>query len=199
MEGASVFEGVVLAAGRSRRAGVFKPAIVHRGKSLLMHAVDGLAPWCERIVVVAGHRHAQVTSLITGRDDITMVVNPEPDDGMVSSVQVGVHAVDPSCEGLFVLPADCPLAGDAVPGELIAAFFDHGGTRVVVPEYEGRGGHPVLLPGSARPTILGSPCETTLRLVIASIGVVRHPVAQPAVLMDIDTREDVRALRRIEE
>ena len=36
------FGGIILAAGRSRRAGAFKPAFLHRGKPLLAHAVDGM-------------------------------------------------------------------------------------------------------------------------------------------------------------
>ncbi|MEZ4387316.1 MAG: nucleotidyltransferase family protein [Candidatus Krumholzibacteriia bacterium] len=189
-----MIEGVVLAAGRSRRAGVFKPAYRHEGRPLLAHAVATLAACCERVVVVAGHRQAEVADLLAAGPRTTLVVNAHHDRGMFSSVQAGVAALTPGLRGFFVLPADCPFVETEVTATMLRTFEEQDAARVVVPEHGGRGGHPVLLPGRARSVIGTAAAGATLRDVIRSLGAVRVPVAQPSVLMDIDTRAELRAL-----
>lgn len=189
-----MFEGIVLAAGRSQRADIFKPAYLHRGRPLLLHAADCLAPWCRRIVVVAGFRSELVAALIAGEPRLELACNAAFNDGMFSSVQAGARAIDPAGTGFFVLPADCPLIGTSLPGAMIRAFLDHGAGRAVVPEHAGRGGHPVLLPAAARSLILAARTPATLRDVVGCLDAVRLSVATAAVLMDLDTRDDLAAL-----
>lgn len=184
----------MLAAGRSHRAGTFKPGHRYRGRPLLLHATGSLEPWCRRVLVVAGFQQEKVASLIAGRPHLVLVLNRTFDMGMYSSVQAGVRALDERCTGFFVLPVDCPLAGSAVPGALLRAFLDHGGRRAIIPVHAGRGGHPVLLPGRARALILNAAPPATLRHVIAHLDPLRLSVDTPAVLMDLDTPEDLAAL-----
>ena len=188
------FGGIILAAGRSRRAGAFKPAFLHRGKPLLAHAVDCMLPWCRQITVVAGHRHDEAADLITDRDRIQVVVNPDPDRGMFSSVQLGVQGVDRDCEGFFVLPADCPLVDETVYEFMIAAFRGHGGQRAIIPIHGGRGGHPVLLPAALGEVILEASPTTNLREVLKQVVTERLEVDNASVLMDLDTADDLRNL-----
>lgn len=185
----------MLAAGRSHRAGTFKPGHLHRGRPLLLHATGSLEPWCRRVVVVAGHEQERVAGLVTGRPHLALAVNPAPDDGMFSSVRAGVRRVEQGCTGFFVLPADCPLVGTAVPGAMIRAFLAEGGRRAVVPEHRGHGGHPVLLPGAARALILAAAPPATLRTVVARLDPLRLPTDEAAVLMDLDTPDDLASLQ----
>lgn len=185
---------VVLAAGRSRRAGVFKPAHRVAGRPLLQHAVAGLSPWCRLVVVVAGHRHAEVAALVAGRPGVRVVVNPDPDRGMFSSVQTGAAALGSGPAGVFVLPADCPLVGAAAYRALRDTFLAHGGQRPVIPTHGGRGGHPVLLPAAVLAASLGAPATSTLRDLLRTGDPVRQPVDDPAVRMDLDTPDDLARL-----
>ena len=189
-----MIEGLVLAAGRSRRAGVFKPAHIHEGRPLLLHAIASLAPWCKRVLVVAGHRHLEIAAMLANEPALTLVVNANHDRGMFSSVRAGAANLSPGVRGFFVLPADCPLVHPAVPDALLQAFADNTDAQAIVPEHRGRGGHPVLLPAAARQAIDDATATATLRDVIRTLQPVRLPVEHPSVLMDIDTRADVRAL-----
>ncbi len=186
--------GVVLAAGASRRAGVFKPAFEHEGKSLLLHAIDGLGPWCETVVVVGGERVDEVAALAARRAGTVTVANARPEDGMFSSVRVGAGVLAEGLDGFFVLPADCPLVAGETYAALTAAFVAREGTQVMVPEFGGRGGHPVLLPASALGVVLAAPVTMTLREVLRDLHALRVPVDDDAVLMDLDTADDLRAL-----
>ncbi len=189
-----MFAAVILAAGRSRRAGVFKPAHLHRGRPLLLHAIAGLQRWRAHVVVVTGFRHALIAGMLQGRPGVATVVNPRYDRGMFSSVRTGAAALPDGLMGFFVLPADCPFVAPATQAALLAAFARHGAAHPVIPVHAGRGGHPVLLPASARAAILAAPPEATLRDVIRTLDPRRLPVDDPAVLTDLDTPEDLRRL-----
>lgn len=189
-----MIEGIILAAGRSRRAGVFKPAHLHRGRPLLLHAVDGLLPWCERVLVVAGHRRAEIAALAAGIPRVDVINNPDPDSSMFGSLRIAAAALAPQGDGFFALPADCPLVSPAVYHALREAFTAHDLARPVVPEHGRRGGHPVLLPAAARIAIRDALPRVTLRDLLRDLQAVRVPVDDPAVLMDLDTPDDLAAL-----
>jgi CTP:molybdopterin cytidylyltransferase MocA len=189
-----LIEGIVLAAGRSRRAGVFKPAHPFGDRPLLLHAVDGLAPWCDRTTVVAGFRHGDVTRLLADRPWVRIVINRNHDDGMFSSIQAGVAATASRTQGLFVLPADCPGVDASVARQLLDAFNLHDRRRPVIPVHGGHGGHPVLLPRAARRAIIAASSGATLRQLVRDLDPIRLPVSEWTVLRDIDTPADIAAL-----
>jgi probable phosphoglycerate mutase len=192
---AGEFDGVILAAGRSQRAGAFKPALVAAGKPLLIHAVESLEPRCRRVIVVVGHNRDEAAGLLAGRSAVAVVHNPRHDEGMFGSVQAGVRAVDPSREGFFVLPVDCPLVLPGVFSALVEAFRAHTAALPIVPAHDGRGGHPVLVPIALREVILAADMSATLRQILARAGALRVPVASPSVLTDLDTPADLERFR----
>ncbi len=184
-------EAVILAAGLSRRAGRFKPAFEVAGRSLLVHAVDSLRPWCRRIIVVTGHEQARASALVSGLDGVETVHNPRFAEDMFLSVLVGAEAVAPDADGFFVLPSDCPFVPADVCRALISAFDGGGRRQAVVPEHEGRGGHPVLLPIAARAAIGEAAPGRTLRHIVAAMPSLRVPVDSASVRADLDTPDDL--------
>lgn len=193
IESGLTLEGIVLAAGASRRAGVFKPTYRLRGRPLVAHAVAGLAPWCARVTVVVGHRGAEVARLVAESvaGQVRVVVNPDHQEGMFTSVRRGFAAAGPAA-GIFVLPVDCPFVDDGVYGALARTFADHRGERAVVPAFGERAGHPVLLPAIAARELIGvAPPGWTLRDVVRRLQPLRVAVADAAVLMDLDTPADL--------
>lgn len=189
----SNLEGVVLAAGLSRRAGSSKPCLLLAGKPLLRHAVDGLRVICRRVIVVVGHEHERVAALVTGIAGVVTVINPRYRDDMFYSVQVGVDAVSPDAAGIVVQPVDCPLVPATVYQTLAQAFTEEDGRLAIVPEYAGRGGHPVVLPSAARSPILAGGPPSTLRTILDRVGVRRVTVDSSAIHLDIDSPADLAA------
>lgn len=187
--------GIVLAAGLSSRAGVFKQLFGVRGKALVEHAVDSLAAHCSRVVVVTGHRRKEVEARLAGRPEVQCVFNPEYEGDMFLSVQAGVAAVGPASPGTFLLPVDCPFVKPATLDALVAAFEAAGGERPCVPEYQGRGGHPVLLSPGTREAVLAARVPGTLRGVVAEQGALRVNVEDAMVVADGDTEIEVTIVK----
>jgi CTP:molybdopterin cytidylyltransferase MocA len=114
---------------------------------------------------------------------------------MGASIARGVEQVSPEASAVLIALVDQP----AIPPEVIRSILDArraAGARLVVPEWEGRGGHPVLVDLAFRETLLHLDARRGLRALFdAHAGeVLRLPVVSPYVVRDMDTPEDYRAL-----
>jgi CTP:molybdopterin cytidylyltransferase MocA len=115
---------VVLAAGRSSRAGQPKGLIVVEGRPWIdrqLEALAGALPG-RRVVLVLGHDRDRYLPVVMGLGrPVDLVTNPDPDRGPFSSLQEGLAAADPG-QPVFVLPVDVPAASKAVWQALEAAL-----------------------------------------------------------------------------
>jgi molybdenum cofactor cytidylyltransferase len=182
---------VLLAAGRSSRMGEPKGLVVFEGRPWLVTQLEALEG--RRVVVVLGDdspRYREAIPDLASRAEV--VVNPAPDRGPFSSLQVGLAAVSVSpAVPAFVLPVDVPAAVATVWQALEEALGP--GLDAAVPVFEGRGGHPVLL---APPFIArlrsrdpASP-EARLDVELRSAKTRRVPTADPHVRLNLNAPED---------
>jgi len=185
-------EAVVLAAGGSTRLG--------RPKALL--EFDGLTA-LELVLRVLRSAGVRTGVVVTGESDAELrravdpapfgwVRNPLPEAGRMGSVLIGLAATSAEAD-VLLWPVDRPLAGAETVRALLAppgAGADDEG--VVVPECEGRRGHPLRLRARIRPALLASPPDASLRDVIRASGLGRRvvPVDDPGMHFDLDTEED---------
>jgi molybdenum cofactor cytidylyltransferase len=142
---------VVLAAGRATRFGSAKLLASLGDRPLLQRVLDTVAgARLGEVAVVLGEGAEQIEAAIVWRGE-RRVHNPHPEDGLSSSLRVGLAAVSPAMEAAFVVLGDQPLVRPDVLAALMAAAppSDH---VAVVPDYaDGGGANPVLLrrPGFA--------------------------------------------------
>lgn len=183
------FLGIVLAAGFSRRAGTLKPALEVAGKPLLVHAVEGLRQRCDQVIVVVGHEAERVTDLVAERSDVLTVFNDFFHEDMFRSIQAGAAALPDDLDGFFILPVDCPQVSADVLDVMLSAFNQDVARRPIIPEFAGRGGHPVILPGSAAKSIIAARPPATLRTILNQLSAQRVEVPSDSIHLDLDTPE----------
>jgi molybdenum cofactor cytidylyltransferase len=182
---------IVLAAGLSRRMGAFKPLLPFGDSTVIESCINNLrAAGVEKIVVVTGYREEDVRAQLK-HCPVAFALNPEPGSEMSVSIALGVGEVPDDTKAVLITPVDHP----AVPPEIIKAVIDEwrcSGVRLVQPEYESRGGHPVLIDLSCRDELLHLNPQTGLRSLFAKHRkqVRRLPVSSPLVARDMDTWED---------
>lgn len=182
---------VILAAGHGRRMGIGKHKLQIGGGTFLQRAVEtcagaGLVPV---ICVVASGERDGVAAFFGGA--VRVVVNPDADGGMLSSVIEGVrHAGD--CRAALVFPVDHPFVSRRTLLDLLRQSAARPG-HFIKPVYRGRGGHPVVIPARAFDTILNASPSSTLRGIMAESGipVERVDVEDEGVLRNINTIEDL--------
>ena len=183
--------GVILAAGASSRMGQPKALLEYKGETFLRRLAGMLGEACGRVVIVLGHDAERVCA--AAPEGAEMVVNPEPERGMLSSLQCGLRAVAGDAEAVLFLPVDYgAVRGDTVAGVAAQA----GAAEMVVPVFEGRHGHPVCVSRAIVAELLALPPTAQARDVIR-----RHRAAacyitvdDAGVVNDVDTPEDYRAL-----
>ncbi len=184
---------VILAAGESGRFGCPKPLLTWKGRPLIVHAVDtawnaGLSP----ILVVLGAGAERIAPALAGRP-AQILTNYRWQEGLNSSLSVGVAALPPSVDAAVFLPVDQPLLTADFLRKMIACADAH----IVAPLCEGGvRGSPALFtrkffPELARLGDNGADDDIGGRALFAAHAdaITPLPVEAPHILMDIDTPE----------
>jgi molybdenum cofactor cytidylyltransferase len=189
---------VVLAAGCGSRFRAPQNKLVadYRGRPLLRHALEAaLASHAQPTIVVTGYDRARVEATLDGLS-VTFVHNADYASGLASSLSVGLAQVARGA-GALVLLGDMPGVTPEILNQLIAAF--HGspaGCPAVAPTRQGRRGNPVLLARALFPKIMQLRGDEGARRLLQTVdGVIDLPIDSDAVTTDVDTFEDLEALR----
>ena len=188
--------GVILAAGRGSRMGGSKQLTLWPTPAgripLVAAAYDAVRLICDEMVVVLGHEADTVASALGERAFRRAKSNPETP--MFESIREGLRAarrIDPN-RIVVLQPGDHP----EVARNTLLALHTWSCWRpfqAIVPEYGGRGGHPILIPPSIASHILAADCPAGLgQFWLDNPNLcVRVPVDDPSILRDIDTPNDL--------
>jgi len=185
---------IILAAGRSSRMGAFKPLLPFGNGTVIDACIDSLrTAGVEEIVIVIGN-HAEDLRDHLKTKQVTVASNPDPDSAMSVSIALGVPALSASARAVLITPADHP----AVPPKTIRTLIEtwRNGAKLIQPEFEGKGGHPVLIDLEFRAELLKLDTSTGLRGLFTQQRqqVLRLPVQSPFVARDMDTWDDYTRL-----
>jgi molybdenum cofactor cytidylyltransferase len=188
---------ILLAAGRSERMGAFKPLLPWGQTSVIESCIDYLRRGgLETIVIVLGHRADDVRAGLQHLP-VRFTTNPDPNSEMGASLACGVRELSAETNGVIIALTDHP----AVQAEVVARLIEQWrqtGAKLLVPEFAGHGGHPVLVDLCYRDELLSlDPAEGLRGLFRAHRRELRRvPVESPYVARDIDTCDDYRTLHK---
>ena len=188
---------IVLAAGAGSRFGGHKLAAELDGLPLLQHVLDLLSRVALEVVVVVTAPDARELHPVRWRSE-RRAVNPDPDRGLSSSLQVGLAACVPDdLDGVFILLGDQPRTSAATLAALSMAARDAPvDTLAVLPDYaEGGGANPVLLLQSGFALAAGLRDDRGLGALLAARPDVVRSVPVSGSNPDVDTLADLQALR----
>lgn len=199
---------VILAAGESTRMGSDKallpwpPATAgspRPGHTFLSAAIRALEPFSEKVIVVAGGNENNLAPIVYA-NGASLVRNPEPDRGQFSSLQVGLQEVlNDGRDAAMVTLIDRPPVRAATLKALCLAFTEAAShVWAVVPEYNGKHGHPFLLAREMIEAFLKAPSSATARdIEHQNLEHVEYVVVDdPLVTLNVDTPEEYAALSR---
>jgi len=190
-----MISAIVLAAGASRRMGEFKQLLRFQDKSFVEHCVDNLlASRVDEVIIVTGHRDLEVRRAVGDRP-VRFAHNADYQSGMTSSIKCGVRVLSAGTRACILALVDQPQIGaDLI--NLLIDIYEKAPALIVMPSYEGRNGHPILIDSSLNEEILTMDPEQGLRQVVrAHLGQVsRVEVSSRAVLEDCDFPEDYQRM-----
>ncbi|HKD45235.1 MAG TPA: nucleotidyltransferase family protein [Candidatus Angelobacter sp.] len=191
------FAGIVLAAGASSRMGRDKALLPWRGGTFLSAAIRALQPLTDLVIVVAGANADDLTPIINANAAF-LVINPNPEQGQFSSLQIGLREVlNRGRDAAIITLVDRPAAGVATIGQLKNEFLAAGDQIwAVVPEYAGKHGHPIVIGREMMSAFLDAPAARSAREVEHSLQqhICYRVVDDPLVVANVDTPEDFQKL-----
>ena len=200
------FCGVILAAGESTRMGTDKALLPWpppaSGQSagpntFLSAAISSLLQVCDLVLVVAGKNEERLTPIVYA-NNASLVRNPAPEQGQFSSLQTGLqevlnHGRDTAIITLVDRPPVRPATLQSLRDAFVAAPTN---IWAVVPEFQGRHGHPFVAGRElihkwlqALPTATAREVEHQYPAHISYL-----PVDDPLVVMNVDTPQDYASL-----
>ena len=192
---------ILLAAGASLRMGCPKPLIDWGGRPLLAWELEQLmASTVDEIVIVTGAHADEVRRSLGPTGARYCVFNPRWPQGRATSLALGVQTLlgpDRSPPEAIVLQnVDQPTRADIIDRLIDELRRTH--APAVQPEYEGHGGHPVVL-SSTLLRELAAVNEATLGLrgVLERHPAYRLPMDEPVVRLDLNTPDLLDEARRL--
>lgn len=159
------------------------------------------------IVVVTGHERLLVAAEIA-RLGLREAHNPDYVMGMFTSIQAGVRSLPEDIGGFLILPVDCALVRSRV---ITALMETHQGKQeakeadvrvdVLHPTCCGLRGHPPLVDGRLRNLLVTASPENNLGAMLDEQTANDHEVevGDASILLDMDSPEDYRRLRKFAE
>ena len=167
-------------------------------QTFLSAAIRLLNAFNDMVIVVVGNNEESLAPAVYATSAV-LVRNPAPERGQLSSLQVGLEEVlNQGRDAAMITLVDRPPVAAATVKFLSAAFETALNQEkwAVVPEYQGKHGHPVLADREMIEAFLRAPASSTARDVEHSnqSHIQYVPVDDPFVTMNVNTPEDYAAL-----
>src|SRR5258705_12538934 len=200
------FSGVILAAGESSRMGRDKALLpwppqsagTSTGNTFLSAAIGLFTPYVDVILVVTGKNVNDLSPIVYARG-ASLLVNPDPSRGQFSSLQTGLREVlNRARDAAMVTLVDRPPVRFETVGILQEEFGQalKRGMWAVVPEYQGKHGHPILVGREMIEAFLRAPPTASAREIehAHQDKIAYVTVNDPFTTMNVDTPDQYAAL-----
>ena len=173
--------------------GAFKPLLPFGNQTVIESCIDYLRRGgVETIVVVLGHNANNLRHRLSHLS-VEFALNPDPDSEMTASLLAGLWKVL-TAKAILIALTDHPAVPPTVVSQLITEWQN--GSRLIIPTWQDRGGHPVLVDLQYREELQNLDPNLGLKSLFKAhpTEVKRLPVNSPFIARDMDTWDDYLAL-----
>lgn len=181
--------GLILAAGASTRLGQPKQLLPFKDTTLLGWAVRQFesSSALNEVVVVLGNTADEVQKQVKfGRSRV--VENRTTGEGCSASYTIGIGACDPNTDAMVVLLGDQPGVTPEIVERVVGSWKQDGG-EIVLANYQGRRGHPMLFSKHLFLQLVGLHGDKAVWKIVD-----QHPEWVREVAMDLPYPRDINTL-----
>ena len=185
-------DGILLAAGESRRMGFPKPLLRIGNESFLTRTLRSMLEVARDVVVVTGAYQQPVSDEVPHGPRLRIVHNADFERGQLSSLKCAIGATSADVDGVLVHLADHPLVQGAT-FRALAEKYEVTRAPILIARHRGQRGHPALFAKGVFSELLAAPDSEGARFVVNAqpARVVYVDVEDPGVTLDLDTPEDL--------
>lgn len=193
---------ILLAAGNGQRMGGNKALMAYKGQPWILTQLQQIAEVGFQSITVVTNADSEAAlekAVENFSPKILILTNPRPEQGPFSSLQLAMAATPEDAS--FISPVDVPLKA-ATMKKLRQAWLQHGHLEALIPAYQERKGHPVILSAQFQRELLKlTPDGPNSRLDFALKAMPENKkrifaVEDPFVPLNLNTPEDLAALTR---
>ena len=192
---------VILAAGTSSRMGQAKQLLALGESTVLAHTLAHVrAAALHEIILVLGASAESIRRRLPSPHELKIVVNPDYQQGIASSLRTGLTAVDSSSDAALIILGDQPFLRPQTLDRIVDEYR-RSQAQIVIPMYQGQRGNPVLLDRSVFAEVMTLEGDVGSRAIFANHldGIVNVEVEDKGILLDLDEPADYERLKAIYE
>jgi molybdenum cofactor cytidylyltransferase len=192
---------VILSAGASSRMGRPKALLPYREGTFLEHLIEVTRHpqiGTTRVVLGAG---AEVIRTVGKLDPSIVVLNPEWEQGQLSSIRAGLRSLEQiDADGIVLCPVDHPLVSARLVGDLVERFYASK-KAIILPTYSGRRGHPAIFSRALFGELMSAPVDMGARAVVwaHAADVLEVPTDEEGVVLNLNDPEMLKRAARTDE
>jgi molybdenum cofactor cytidylyltransferase len=185
---------IILAAGLSSRMKRFKPTLPLGDTTVVGRLIAAFQQNSVEVVLVAGYHQDELRASLNN-SNIQVAENPNYERGMFTSIQTGLCALGSGSHGVFIAPADIPLVRPSTIRNLISTAHERPG-KLIYPVFDGKRGHPPLVPGEIIPALVAWPQDGNLKDALKPFENISFEVEVPDrnTVLDMDSPADYEEL-----
>lgn len=187
---------VILAAGVSSRMGEAKQLLRLGGQTVLDQVLQNVRDSrVDEIILVLGHAAETIKESIAFTN-VTIVVNQDYRQGMGTSLRAGLSTLSAGIAAALIVLGDQPFVRSQTLNLLLDQYWQTK-AQIVIPMYQGFRGNPVLLDRSVFPEVMALGGDIGCRAIFGNHleGIVKLPVEDVGILLDLDSRDDFERLQ----
>jgi molybdenum cofactor cytidylyltransferase len=193
---ASGLWSLILAAGNSSRLKTPKQLLRYRSQFLLSHIINSAETMTPNQVLVVLGSHALKLRLLLRRHhpDIYSITNAEWEQGMGSSLSVGLSAMPERAKAVLVLVSDQPFVGIKPLNRLVHTWVRRP-SNIAAAYYKTNLGVPAILPRKVWTDARNLTGDIGARQLLRESAMPISAVPMPEAIFDVDIQKDAENLK----
>ena len=182
---------IILAAGFGKRVASLgsKPLLRCGGKTFVELIVEKLLRVNNHSIIIVTNRtlDEKIRNL---KLPARIVINPNPERGMLSSLVCGIKIVPNMASGIVMNPVDFPLVKTATYQEM-KKLHEQNSNHIIKPVYQGKSGHPVIFPQNLFAALEDAPLDQGARFVVRKFShlIKTMDTSDQGIVLNINTPE----------
>jgi molybdenum cofactor cytidylyltransferase len=189
---------LILAAGNSSRLGQPKQLVKFKEKTLIEFVAETALKISDEVLVVLGANSEIIEEQLTSlSDSISTVYNPDWQEGMGTSIRLGIQILEKKSDTVIILLSDQPFISQELLQKMVQTFAKNQ-KPIVSCVYDGRLGVPMLFDKSIFPSLLTLKGEKGAKSILTYFENQISTIDFKEGIIDIDTPEDLKTLQIID-
>jgi len=190
-----IIKAAVLSAGASSRMGEPKALLKINGKNFIQIITEKIRKAGIKDICIVLGSNAEALRNSIGVENVRILVNRDWEKGQLSSLKTAVRNTGSDTDSLLAALIDHPMIKTDTIVKIIDSYRKSR-ADIVIPDYKGRGGHPVLYSRNVFKGLMEAPLSEGARAVVRSTEYIveRVDVDDPFIRQDIDTVKEYKEI-----